>query len=68
MAGKSGLVNKKNSFYLSIRRTEETLFRFMPLKNQILSDKVVKKGSYTYICNSKDFWIDIIPMIDDVGV
>lgn len=40
----------------------------MPLKNQILSDKVVKKGSYTYICNSKDFWIDIIPMIDDIGV
>jgi MIR domain len=68
LAGKGGLVNKKNSFFLSVRRTEETLFRFMPLKNQSLQDKVVKKGSYVYICNSKESWIDIIPTMDDMGV
>ena len=66
LAGKNKIEgDETKNFYLTFERTEETLFHFNPLKNQITSDKIIKKGSYVYICNSNNYWIDVVPLLDD---
>ena len=32
----------------------------MPLKNTDANDKSISKGSYVYICNSANYWMDIV--------
>lgn len=60
LTGRGKYKGNEPSFYLSPNLDQNTLFHFMPLKNANVQEKIVKKGSYVYICNSNNYWFDVV--------